>query len=88
MTVPNTKCDCILFCKLKQGDHARVVDVHGESALACRLQEMGLVAGTEITVEKVAPLGDPVEISFRGQSLCVRKNEADFLEVERIVTVS
>lgn len=65
-----------------------MVGVHGESPLACRLQEMGLVTGTELTVEKVAPLGDPVEISFRGQSLCVRKNEADFLEVERIATLS
>lgn len=66
----------------------RVVGVNGESALACRLQEMGLVEGTEVTVEKVAPLGDPVEISFRGQSICVRKNEAEFLEVERIPKTS
>jgi ferrous iron transport protein A len=76
------KCECVAFCKLKLGNCARVVSLDAESVLACRLEEMGLVEGTEFKVEKVAPLGDPVEISFRGQHLCLRKNEAECLQIE------
>ncbi|MCE9560073.1 MAG: FeoA domain-containing protein [Armatimonadetes bacterium] len=77
-------CDCIAFCKLKKGVCARILGIEGSSDLACRLQEMGLVQGTELMIEKVAPLGDPVEISFRGQHLCLRKNEASCIQVEII----
>ncbi|MFN8138917.1 MAG: FeoA domain-containing protein [Fimbriimonadales bacterium] len=63
---------------------ARVLAIRTDSDDAKRLAEMGLVPGTEFEVIKIAPLGDPVEISLRGYRLCLRKREADFLEIEPI----
>ncbi len=64
------------------GETAKVVKIHGEGALKRRIMDMGITKGTEITVRKVAPLGDPVEVNVRGYELSVRKDDADILEME------
>ena len=63
------------------GKTARVVKLHGEGAIKRRIMDMGLTKGTEIYVRKVAPLGDPVEITVRGYELSIRKADADILEM-------
>ena len=68
--------------EIKIGDTCRVKRVHGEGALKRRIMDMGITKGTEIYVRKVAPLGDPVEISVRGYELSVRKGDAELIEVE------
>lgn len=72
------------FGQLRKGMKARVSSVSGASASAARLMEMGLTPGTEFTVTKVAPLGDPVEISVRGSRLCLRKTETAVLSLEPV----
>lgn len=64
------------------GRTARVVRIHGEGALRRRLMDMGLTRGTEVKVRKVAPLGDPIEITLRGYELSIRKADAAIIEVE------
>ena len=64
------------------GRTARVVRIHGEGALKRRLMDMGLTRGTEVKVRKVAPLGDPIEITLRGYELSIRKADAAIIEVE------
>ena len=64
------------------GQSAKVVKIHGEGALKRRIMDMGITKGTEIYVRKVAPLGDPVEITVRGYELSLRKEDADILEME------
>lgn len=64
------------------GKTARVVKIHGEGALRRRLMDMGLTRGTEVRVRKVAPLGDPIEITLRGYELSIRKADAAIIEVE------
>ena len=59
----------------------RVVRVHGEGALRRRIMDMGLTKGVEIYVQKVAPLGDPIEISLRGYELSIRKADAEMVLV-------
>ena len=66
---------------LKPGDTSIVVRLHGEGALKRRIMDMGLTKGTEIYVRKVAPLGDPVELTVRGYELSVRKGDAELIEV-------
>ena len=61
---------------------ARVTHVHASTPEVRRLQEMGLTEGTEFTVVKVAPFGDPVEISLRGYHLCLRRKESSDFEIE------
>lgn len=63
------------------GETSTVVKIHGEGATKRRIMEMGLTKGTEIYVRKVAPLGDPVEITVRGYELSIRKADADILEM-------
>jgi ferrous iron transport protein A len=60
----------------------RVKRIHGEGALRRRIMDMGITKGVEIYVRKVAPLGDPVELTIRGYELSIRKNEAEAIEVE------
>ena len=60
----------------------KVVKLHGEGAVKRRLMDMGLTKGVEVYVRKVAPLGDPVEITVRGYELSVRKADAEMFEVE------
>ena len=64
--------------KLPLGQEA----VGGEGALRCRLLDMGLIPKTRVRVEKVAPLGDPLELRVRGYSLSLRKEDAGKIEVE------
>ena len=66
------------------GESGRVVALRrGDRAYRERLLAMGLTPGTEFTVERAAPLGDPVELRVRGYAMSLRKAEADMLEVER-----
>ena len=64
------------------GASALVVKIHGEGALRRRIMDMGITKGTEIYVRKVAPLGDPVEITVRGYELSLRKADAEILEMQ------
>lgn len=64
------------------GSTVKVVKLHGEGAVKRRIMDMGITKGIEITVRKVAPLGDPIEITVRGYELSLRKADADMIEVE------
>ena len=64
------------------GRSARVVKLHGEGATRRRIMDMGITKGTEIFVRKVAPLGDPIELTVRGYELSLRKSDAEMIEVE------
>ena len=66
----------------KCGQTVRVVKIHGEGAVKRRIMDMGITKGVEIYIRKVAPLGDPIEISVRGYELSLRKADADIIEVE------
>ena len=66
----------------KIGETARVVKLHGEGAVKRRIMDMGLTKGTEVSIRKVAPLGDPIEITVRGYELSIRKADADMIEIE------
>ena len=68
--------------QVKPGESARVLRVHGEGAVRRRIMEMGITKGVDITVRKVAPLGDPMELNVRGYALSIRKHDASFIEVE------
>ena len=67
---------------VKIGKRAKVIKLHGEGALKRRIMDMGITKGVEIFVRKVAPLGDPLEISVRGYELTIRKGDAEMIEVE------
>lgn len=69
--------------RLSIGESAVVQEVAGERHLRCRLLEMGLVPGTTVTITRVAPLGDPVELEVRGSALSVRRAEASGVRVTR-----
>ncbi|MBR6186093.1 MAG: ferrous iron transport protein A [Clostridia bacterium] len=64
------------------GGKAKVVRIHGEGAVKRRIMDMGITRGVEIFVRKVAPLGDPIEITVRGYELSIRKADAESIEVE------
>ncbi|MEN6593783.1 MAG: FeoA family protein [Clostridiaceae bacterium] len=68
--------------EVKIGATAKVVKLHGEGALKRRIMDMGITNGVEVYVRKVAPLGDPMEITVRGYELSVRKGDAESIEVE------
>ena len=67
---------------VKIGETATIVRLHGEGALKRRIMDMGLTRGTQVLVRKVAPLGDPLELTVRGYELSVRKGDAKLIEVE------
>ncbi len=67
---------------VKIGETVKVVKLHGEGALKRRIMDMGLTKGVDVYVRKVAPLGDPVEITVRGYELSLRKADAEMVEVE------
>ena len=71
------------FAHLQRGNVARVVAIESNPT-TLRLQEMGLTVGTEFSVSKVAPFGDTIEIRLRGYSLCLRKCEAEGIELEMV----
>lgn len=64
------------------GETVTVVKLHGEGAIKRRIMDMGITKGVSVYVRKVAPLGDPVEISVRGYELSLRKMDAEMVEVE------
>lgn len=64
------------------GSTVKVVKLHGEGAVKRRIMDMGLTKGAAVTVRKVAPLGDPVEVTVRGYELSLRKSDAEMVEVE------
>ena len=64
------------------GETAKVKRLHGEGALKRRIMDMGITKGSQVYVSKVAPLGDPVEITIRGYELSLRKDDADCIEME------
>lgn len=66
----------------KVGDTAKVVKLHGEGAVKRRIMDMGLTKGVEVQIRKVAPLGDPIEVTVRGYELSIRKADAEMIEVE------
>ncbi len=66
----------------KVGSSVKVKKIGGEGALKRRIMDMGITKGVEIYIRKVAPLGDPVEVTVRGYELSLRKADADLIEVE------
>ncbi|MBQ9442970.1 MAG: ferrous iron transport protein A [Lachnospiraceae bacterium] len=64
------------------GGTAKVVKIHGEGAIKRRIMDMGITKGVEIYIRKVAPLGDPIEITVRDYELSIRKADAEDIEVE------
>lgn len=70
--------------ELKNGQGGRISRIRGEGSVHRRLLDMGLVAGSEVEVQRVAPLGDPVEIKVKGYNLTLRRAEAAGIEVEVI----
>ncbi|MCI7148104.1 MAG: FeoA family protein [Candidatus Fimisoma sp.] len=66
----------------KVGDTSKVVKLHGEGAVKRRIMDMGITKGTEVHIRKVAPLGDPVEVTVRGYELSIRKADAEMIEIE------
>ena len=67
---------------LKVGATAKVVKLHGEGAIKRRIMDMGLTKGVEVYVRKVAPLGDPMELTLRGYELSLRRADAEMVEIE------
>ena len=67
---------------VKIGETAVIEKLHGEGALKRRIMDMGLTKGTQVYVRKVAPLGDPLELTVRGYELSVRKADAELIEVK------
>ncbi len=67
---------------MKIGESATVLRLHGEGAVKRRIMDMGITRGVEIRVRKVAPLGDPLELTVRGYELSIRKADAEMVEVE------
>jgi Fe2+ transport system protein FeoA len=74
----------IILRELKPGQKGKVVKILGSGSIHRRILDMGIVKGTEIEVERVAPLGDPIEVKVKGYHLSLRKEEAAniFIEVD------
>ena len=66
----------------KIGETVKVVKLHGEGAVKRRIMDMGITRGVEVYIRRVAPLGEPVEVTVRGYELSIRKADADMIEVE------
>jgi len=71
-----------VLSELKKGDKGKIIKIGGKGAIHRRLLDMGLVAGSEVELQRVAPLGDPIEIKVKGYNLSLRKEEAASIEVE------
>ena len=67
--------------RARVGETVRVVKLHGEGAVKRRIMDMGITKGVDIYVRKVAPLGDPIEVTVRGYELSLRKADAEMIEV-------
>ncbi len=68
--------------EVKIGDTAKVVKLNGQGPVRRRIMDMGITKGVDIKVRKVAPLGDPVEVTVRGYELSLRKSDAEMIVVE------
>ncbi|WP_294773451.1 FeoA family protein [uncultured Eubacterium sp.] len=68
--------------EIKVGQSAIIKKIHGDGALKRRIMDMGITKGVEVYIRKVAPLGDPLEITVRGYELSIRKADAELIEVE------
>lgn len=68
--------------QVKIGDTVKVVKLHGEGAIKRRIMDMGITKGVEVHVRKVAPLGDPIEVTVRGYELSIRKADSEMIEIE------
>lgn len=68
--------------EVKVGETVKVIKLHGEGAVKRRIMDMGITKGTEIHIRKVAPLGDPIEITVRGYELSLRKADSEMIEIE------
>ena len=68
--------------ELKRGEKGRIVKIGGKGGVHRRLLDMGLVSGSEVEMQRVAPLGDPIEIKVKGYNLSLRKEEATSIQVE------
>lgn len=66
----------------KIGSAVKVLKLHGEGPLKRRILDMGITKGVEIYIRKVAPLGDPIEVTVRGYELSLRKADAEMIEIE------
>lgn len=66
----------------KIGETVKVVKLHGEGAVKRRIMDMGITRGVELCIRKVAPLGDPIEVTVRGYELSLRKADAEMIEIE------
>jgi ferrous iron transport protein A len=64
------------------GETVKVVKLHGEGAIKRRIMDMGITRGVDVHIRKVAPLGDPIEVTVRGYELSLRKADAEMIEVE------
>lgn len=67
---------------IRIGENAKIVKIYAEGAIKRRIMDMGLTKGTSVRVCKVAPLGDPIELTVRGYELSIRKADAELIEVE------
>lgn len=67
---------------LKPGQSGKILKIHVTGALKRRLMDMGVVGGTEVRVEKIAPMGDPIEVRIRSYALSLRRGEAQCIEME------
>ena len=77
-----TKEGCKTLKDLQKGERGKVVRIAAPGPLRRRLMDMGVVPGAEIKVEGTAPLGDPIEVTVKGYHLTLRREEAQFIEVE------
>ena len=68
--------------EVKIGENAKVVKLHGEGPVKRRIMDMGITKGVEVYVRKVAPLGDPIEVTVRNYELSIRKADAEMIEIE------
>ena len=66
----------------KVGESVKVLKLHGEGAVKRRITDMGITKGVDVHIRKVAPLGDPIEVTVRGYELSLRRADAEMIEVE------
>lgn len=72
----------MILREVKVGDTVKIVRIGGNGQVKRRVMDMGLTKGTEVAVRRIAPLGDPIELTVRGYELSIRKDEASVIEVE------
>ena len=73
-----------VLSELKKGDKGKITKISGSGSVHRRLLDMGLVSGSEIEMQRVAPLGDPIDIKVKGYHLSLRKGEAEGIEIETL----